>query len=93
VEHADGLNRVRSVTTPAGHTIEFDDTLGATRLSIKDPGGNSIELAAGGKVTVTAATKLTLKAPAIEMSADGNVEISAANVNVKLPPTGKMDVS
>jgi phage protein D/phage baseplate assembly protein gpV len=90
-QNADGLNRVRTVTTPAGHTIEFDDTPGAGKVTIKDAGGSRVELAAGGKLTVSAATKLTLTAPAIEIAADGNIEINAANVKVAVD--GKMDVS
>jgi phage protein D len=42
--NADGLNRMRVITTPAGHEIRFDDTAKLSKLSLKSAGGHVITL-------------------------------------------------
>ena len=40
----DGLNRIRVISTPAGHQLRFDDTTQLSKLSLKSAGGHEITL-------------------------------------------------
>jgi phage protein D/phage baseplate assembly protein gpV len=84
VSPADPLNRFRVLKTEAGHTVTFDDTKGAGKITIETKGGARVVLKADGSVDVEAKTNLNLKAT-------GDINLDAANVKVKVK--GTMDVS
>lgn len=77
VSNLSGKNYVRTLKTPGGHTITFDDTPGKSALHIKDMGGSEVVMNADGSVTITANTTLTLKAK-------GAITIDGASVDVKV---------
>jgi len=64
------------IETPGGNKITLKD--GAASVDIEDSNGNSLKMESSG-ITITAASKLTIDAPTIEMSA-GSVSIEAASV-------------
>jgi phage protein D/phage baseplate assembly protein gpV len=71
--NTDGRNSIRMITSPAGHTITFDDTAKVGRLLISDGGGSSIALdARDGSVTISAKKDLII-------TAKGNVILKAHN--------------
>jgi phage protein D/phage baseplate assembly protein gpV len=83
----DGLNRIRTITTQAGHTLRFDDTAGAESVTVEAAGGGKIVIQAGGTVTVEAAGKLTLHGPSIQINADKDATISAGSIKLTTGPT------
>lgn len=69
------------IETAAGHTIELSDASGSETITIEDTGGNSIVFdSTSGSLSITGATKLSVDAPAIELSSNGNVTIDASGV-------------
>jgi len=82
--NSDGLNAKRLIKTKSGHTITLDDTSGTEQITFKDMGGSTIKFQSDGKLHIEAKNNLELKAA-------GDINIEAANVNVKV--TGTMDVS
>jgi uncharacterized protein involved in type VI secretion and phage assembly len=81
----------RKIRTPLGHELAFDEALQQVTLTSNtkstvtlDPEGAelstptaSVAIGILGDVTITAATKLTLKAPVIEISADTTLSVSS----------------
>lgn len=65
-----------TIETPGGNKITLKD--GAASIALEDANGNSVKLEAAG-ITISAASKLTLEAPTIDMSA-GSVSIDSASV-------------
>jgi uncharacterized protein involved in type VI secretion and phage assembly len=74
----------RKIRTPMGHELQFDDllqsvtltsstqstlTLDTTKAEISTPAA-TVTVGVAGDITITAATKLTLSAPVIEITAD-----------------------
>lgn len=64
-------------------TVKFKDgqelTLNGNGIELKDTRGNSVVIeSAGGAITLTAATKLTLKAPQIAIEASGTMDVKAS---------------
>lgn len=80
-DDADGAESVE-IRTAGGHRISLDDTDGSERITIEDKTGsnrlsfdattNAIELAAAGTISVNA--------PVLEFTADGNVTVEAGGV-------------
>jgi uncharacterized protein involved in type VI secretion and phage assembly len=70
------------IVTNAGHRIVLDDTGGGETLRIEDASGeNHLEFdAAGGSVTLTAATSVSVSAPELTLSGDGNVTIESSGM-------------
>jgi uncharacterized protein involved in type VI secretion and phage assembly len=64
------------IETPGGNKITLKD--GAASIDLEDSNGNSVKLESSG-ITITAASKFTIDAPTIEMSA-GSVSINSASV-------------
>lgn len=58
----------RTLRTPAGHQLEFDDL--QQKITISNPGGQSIELGRGG-VTITSQAGVA----SIEVNVDGSISI------------------
>jgi phage protein D len=77
-------NTVQTIRTRFGHTITLDDTPGAQKVSIAHVNGSQVSMTVDGNVAVTALKDLNL-------TATGNVNIKAANVNVAV--TGAMNVT
>ena len=77
-------NNIKSITTRSGHTIEFDDTDGAEKITIKDNGGNIITLDKSSKnIEITASGKITFTAEEINMQASKKVNIeSGADIRI-----------
>jgi len=79
-DDGDGGGRV-VVETAGGHRIELDDERGDETVTIEDAGGNSITLdATAGSLSVSGATRLSVDAPAVEITSTGNVTIDAGGV-------------
>ena len=92
----------RKIRTPLGHELSFDEALQSVTLTSNtmssvtlDPEQAllstptaSVKIGKAGDVTITSSTKLTLKAPVIEISADvvltvssnGNASVTAAGL-------------
>ncbi len=83
---ADAANNIRLLKTRAGSLLEFDDSPGATKITLStssghiltmDEGGATVELAHlnGCRVTMTASG-------GIEIHANGTVDVTAAAMNI-----------
>lgn len=70
------------ITTNAGHTITLDDSSGSEKITVEDKSGqNTIEFdAVAGKLDLEAGTKLSLKAPQLELKGDGTVKVEAGGM-------------
>lgn len=69
-----------TLTTSGGNSIVLDD--GGSTISIEDSsGGNSVVLdATTGAVDLTAGTKVSVSAPALDLVGDGSVNVEATGV-------------
>jgi phage baseplate assembly protein V len=71
VSDPDGTNSKRVLRSKAGHTITFDDTQNAAKLTIEDKLGSTITLdASNGSLTIHAAQNLVL-------TSDGGIRLEA----------------
>jgi uncharacterized protein involved in type VI secretion and phage assembly len=70
------------IETDAGHTVTLDDTSGGETITIEDKSGsNTIEFdATKQSLSIEAGTKLTIEAPQVELTSDGNMTIDASGV-------------
>lgn len=70
------------IETNAGHRIVLDDASGGETITIEDKSGqNAIEFdAVSNSLSIEAGAKLTIEAPQVEVSADGNLKIDAAGM-------------
>lgn len=70
------------ITTSGGHTITLDDSSGAETITIEDSSGQiAIEFdAAKGSIAIESGTKLSVDAPTLEFTADGNISIEASGM-------------
>lgn len=70
------------ITSSGGHEIVLDDTGGSETVAIEDDSGqNSIEFDPnGGSLEISSGGQLSIEAPMIEISGDGNVTIEAGGV-------------
>ena len=74
-----------TIETNAGHMLKLDDASGGETVTIEDKSGNSIEMdAVGNSIAIEAQQEISLEAPTISLSADGEVSISSK---------GKVDIS
>ena len=71
-----------AIETGAGHSITLDDASGGEKITIEDKNGsNAIEFdAVSGSLSVSSSGTLTIEAPVIEISGDGNVTIDASGM-------------
>lgn len=70
-----------TVRSAGGHEIRLDDSDGSDAITVTDNAGTVIlETDSSGKVTLSAATELTLQAPALKLAADGNLTLDAGGV-------------
>lgn len=82
--HADGHNRIRTLRTPAGHEIIFDDADGNASLVVRDANGSRIALMPDG-VHVSSRGSLRIEAAdRIEIKAASTIQLESANVDVKV---------
>ncbi|MFV0290419.1 MAG: type VI secretion system Vgr family protein [Mangrovibacterium sp.] len=73
-----GENDIKSITTRSGHTIRFDDTADAEKISIYDKEGSIIEFDTVEKsLTINSAENINLKAKNITIRAEENINIGA----------------
>jgi uncharacterized protein involved in type VI secretion and phage assembly len=79
----DGKERVE-IKTKAGHQLLLDDTSGSEKITVVDKSGsNKIEIdSAAGNISLTAQTKLSLKATQIEITADSSLTMKGAQVEI-----------
>ena len=79
----DGKEKVE-IKTKAGHQLLLDDTSGSEKITVVDKSGsNKIEMdSAAGNVSLTAQTKLSLKAMQIEITADSSLTMKGAQVEI-----------
>lgn len=70
------------IETDAGHTITLDDSSGSEKITIEDnSGSNVIEFdGASQELSIEAGAKISIDAPQLELSADGNISIDASGV-------------
>lgn len=82
-----GRNNLRTLKTRSGHVLEFDDTDGAAKITLKTPNGCTLVLddGSGGTVTVEnpAGAKVELEvAGSIKVTAPAGLTVEAAMVTV-----------
>jgi uncharacterized protein involved in type VI secretion and phage assembly len=76
-----GSKDIRTLRTPAGSELSFDEGEGI--IDLKTPGGASIRLEEkAGAITLAAAQKIELKAPEIALDASTKVTIRGARVAI-----------
>lgn len=70
------------ITTDGGHTITLNDSSGSEKVTIEDSSGsNTIEFdATQGSLSLEAGAKLSVEAPQIELSGDGNIKIESSGM-------------
>jgi phage protein D/phage baseplate assembly protein gpV len=70
------------IHTNAGHIITMDDSTGSEKIEIKDKtGNNSIKLdSVQNAVAISGATKITLDAPTVELTSQGNMTFRANGI-------------
>lgn len=82
-------NNKRLIKTRAGSLLEFDDTQGATKVTISTQGGHKIILDEGGqelKITHLNGCTITMNGGGqIEIRANATVELTASALNVHAP--------
>jgi len=78
-----GKERVE-IKTKAGHQLLLDDTGGSEKITVIDKSGsNKIEMdSAAGNVSLTAQTKISLKALQIEITADSSLTMKGAQIEI-----------
>jgi uncharacterized protein involved in type VI secretion and phage assembly len=85
----EAANNKRVIKTRAKSILEFDDTQGAAKITLKLESGHKLELDDSGQtVTLTHANGSVVRFTAsgqIEIQANATVEITAAAVNVHAP--------
>ena len=95
----DGLNRIRKISTPAGHEIRFDDMETLTKLSLKSAAGHEITLddslpeatltikhSSGSTITLTGGPS-----PSVTIETKGSLVLKGASVTVQATdPTGTL---
>lgn len=77
-----GENNLRTIKTESGHVLQFDDTQGATKITVTSSGGHELVLDDGNQeVRLTHSTGQIIK-----LDAAGNVTITAlGQVNIDAP--------
>lgn len=82
----EAANNVRVLKTRSGSLLEFDDTQGAPKVTLKTRGGHELVLDEGGQtVTLTHGngSVITITAAGqVEIQANATVEVTASAVNV-----------
>lgn len=82
-------NDKRLIKTRSGNLLEFDDTAGASKVTVKSGGGHSIVLDDAAQqiiITHTNGSVITLNAAGqISVQANATVEVTAAALNVHAP--------
>jgi uncharacterized protein involved in type VI secretion and phage assembly len=74
-------NDVKTIVTPAGSELSFDETNGV--IDLRTPSGASIKLEENaGAITLKAAQKIELNAPEITISGSSKVTISGGQVAI-----------
>lgn len=70
------------IETNAGHKITLDDSSGSETITIEDTSGsNVIEFdGTAQELSIEAGAKLSIDAPQVELSADGNMKLDASGV-------------
>lgn len=67
------------IETAAGHRVVLDDASGSESVTIEDKSGNSIEMDSNaGEIGIEANAEISLSAPTIELSADGEITIDSS---------------
>lgn len=83
--HTDNTNAIKVLKTRK-HEIRFDDTDGKEQIVVKNSAsGSTLTLKADGTVSVDAKKDL-------ELTATGDMQLTAKNVYVKVAQNGVMDV-
>lgn len=70
------------IETSAGHRIVLDDSSGGEKITIEDKSGqDTIEFdAVSSSLSIEAGATLSIEAPQVEVSADGNMTLDAAGM-------------
>ena len=88
-ERPEAANNKRLIKTRSGSLLEFDDTAGATRITLSTDSGHQLVLDAGGQeisVRHSGGSSITLQASGkIEINANAGVDINAPVLNVHTP--------
>ena len=81
------------IETNAGHEIVLDDDSGSESIRLEDKSGNVVEMdSVDNAVSISAKQEISLQAPTIELSADGEVNIES-NGTVDISGDAQTDVS
>lgn len=69
------------ITTSGGHKVILNDTSGSEKVSIEDTRNNRIEFdAVQGALDISSGTKISVNAPMLEITGDGNVSVEAGGI-------------
>lgn len=102
-KNLDGVNRVRLISTPGGHKLQFNDagangrvlihTSGGREILLDDTtGGEKITIRTGGASLTLSSSKIILHAEAIEITGTKSLAMSGPGVTAELKD-GVMNVS
>lgn len=96
-DNADGKNDIRTITTRAGHKVEFDDADTGGGITIETSGGQVFELSdESGEPSISVAdstgNELTFDPTSGEMALTATGTISIEATNVKLKGDGNVSV-
>jgi uncharacterized protein involved in type VI secretion and phage assembly len=86
---AEAANNIRTFKTRSGSELEFDDTEGASKITLKMASGHQLEMDDGGSTITLSHSSghvITFAASgAIEIQANSTIDMTAAVVNVHAP--------
>lgn len=99
--NSDGKNNIRVIKSRSGHIIEFDDTDGSEKLTIKDNSGKQVivfdtknsamTINCGGETTFESSGDYKIKGANVEIEATGNIKLKASG-NLDAQATGNVTV-
>lgn len=88
-EQFDDSNDKRLIRTRSGSLLEFDDTSGSVKITLKTPGGHHVVLDDGGgnvKIRCSSGARVELtRAGGVKIEAAATVDVSAALVRIDAP--------
>ncbi len=82
-EIGDADNNIKRFKTRSGHTLSFDDTSGAEKITILDPNNNTIVIdTAEDTISITGNQAISLSAKEITINGEDSVKIESKSVSI-----------
>ncbi|MDG1331771.1 MAG: phage baseplate assembly protein V [Crocinitomicaceae bacterium] len=72
-------NKMKSITTRSGATINIDDDEGDGKITISDPSGNTITLNGDETITISAPSTITMNSKEINLNAEDKIVMKGDN--------------